>query len=224
MTFTTPPVPHEAEYDPATMPAASLSNVQIVWYRRPWLLITLGIAIVIAASIISDLPHHATPKEQAADLNVSITRINTDLKLCNYSLGEAFKIYDSELNGTLSSADQPHVKTFLNDDLSMCSFTSGQINDLSNIQFPGTPAGQEVQQMLNVVYLWSTGAGLSAIDDIQYLIKHPGNQAKERNLAQAEKLLITRRAKARSIIDVARHLLGEKILYPTLVIPPAVKK
>ena len=43
-------------YDPGSMATSSLSSAVVIWYKRPWFLVTLGIIVVLAVSVISDLP------------------------------------------------------------------------------------------------------------------------------------------------------------------------
>ncbi|MHB1089202.1 MAG: hypothetical protein ACYC19_10645 [Acidimicrobiales bacterium] len=210
--------PHDSpSYDPGSMPASSLSTMKAVLYRRPWFLVTVAVVVVLAVSIISDLPHPITKVEDATAQNASIKQINTDIGPCVFAVKEAFSFYEQKVSGKLSSSNLAQVPSLLVGDQTACSFTSGSIYDLTNnIQVLDTKAGKDIDHMLSVVVLWSTSDALAAIEDIQYLFSHPGDQQKLNNLAKKQVLLAKDRQLALDYVASAEKTLGLNLKQPIL--------
>jgi len=61
-------------FDPASMPTSSLGIAKAVWYRRPWVLATLALIVIVAVSVVIDLPRPITKSQDAASQNASIKR------------------------------------------------------------------------------------------------------------------------------------------------------
>ncbi|MHB1208283.1 MAG: hypothetical protein ACYC1I_01085 [Acidimicrobiales bacterium] len=204
-------------YDPGSMPVSSLSTQRAVLYRRPWFLITVAVIVVVAVSVISDLPHPITKAEDATAQNASMKQINTDIGPCVFAVKEAFSFYEQKVTGQLSPSNLAQVPSLLVGDQTACSFTSGSIYDLTNnIQVLDTKAGKDIDHMLSVVVLWSTSDALAAIEDIQYLISHPGDTKKLHNLAQEEALLAKDRSLALNYVARAERTLGMKLKQPIM--------
>jgi hypothetical protein len=199
-------------FDPASMPTSSLGITKAVWYRRPWVLATLALLVVVAISVVIDLPRPLTRAQDVASQNASIKEINADLADCAFAVNESFHIYNLDVAGTLTPGDRSQAPTLLTGDETACSFASEPVYDLTNnLQVQDTKAGRHIDRMLSVVERWITGYALASIRDIQYLFEHPGDAATIRHLATAESQLSTGRAKALSDEALAEQVLGQRL-------------
>ena len=204
-------------YDPGSMAASSLSTLKVVLYKRPWFLITLAVLVVLVVSVISDLPHPITKTQDATAQNDSIKQINTDIGPCVFAVKESFSFYEQKVTGGLSASNLAQVPSLLVGDQTACSFTSGSIYDLTNnIQILDTKAGKDIDHMMSVVDLWSTSDALAAIEDIQYLFRHPGDAQKLQNLGQKEALLAKDRQLALDYVAKAEKILGINLKQPIM--------
>ncbi len=211
------------DYAPGAMPASSLVANKAVWYRRPWLLVTVVVAVMIGVSVLSDLPHHITPAEDVSAQNASIDQINTDLAPCNYAVKEVYSFYQMQLKGQITAADRALLPKQLNDDQTACSFTSGSIYDLTNnFQALDTKAGKYIDDMHTVIVTWVTSDALAAIQAIMYLFQHPGDAAKLKVLHERTNALNSERLSALADWSRANSLLGGKLKHPKLAILPNV--
>jgi len=188
-----------ASFDPGSMSAASLSTQKSVFYRRPWFIITAGIVIVVALSIVADLPAHVSVAEDAASQTSSMHTINADLAPCAFAVKESFLILTQKIDGTLTPSAASLAPTLLKNDQTACSFTSGPIVDLgNNIDVQGTAAGRHISRVLTDSIIWATAYGVPAITDITTLMATPNNTAarldltKQENSMDAERLTIDR--------------------------------
>lgn len=196
-------------FDPASMATSSLGIAKAVWYRRPWVIATLSLVLIVAISVVIDLPRPITKAQDAASQNASIKEINTDLAECSYAVKESFHIYNMNVNGKLTSSDLAQVPKLLNDDETACSFASQPVYDLTNnLQVADTTAGKHIDRMLSVVERWITDFALASIRDIQYLFKHPGDSTTIRHLGNQELQLSAQRAKALNDEAEADHVLN----------------
>ncbi len=211
--------PHDA---PAIPPGTGPTGVpdpdeHVIWYKRTWVIVTAAIAVVIGASVLIDLPRPVSNAEDIASQTASLKAINTDVAPCGYAITETFLIHHDQVSGTLTPAERQAATKMLTDDQTACSFTNGSIFDLTNnIQVQDTAAGKYVDRMLSVTTTWVTSDALAAVEDIQALYLHPGNQAKERDLVAQEKLLAYDRAQARLDIQQAGALLHTHLPDPNL--------
>jgi hypothetical protein len=105
------------------------------------------------------------------------------------------------------------LPTLLTGNQTACSFASEPVYDLTNnLQIDDTKAGIHIDHMLSAVEQWITNNALASIEDIQYLVNHPGNTKKIQNLAAEESDL--QRGRTRALNDEA---IAQKILGLTLV-------
>jgi hypothetical protein len=210
-------------YTPGSMAASSLAVTKAVWYRRPWFLVTAVVVVMIGVSVVSDLPHHISPTEDASAQNASIKQINADLAPCNYAIAEVYKFYRMNQAGQITAADRKLLPKQLTDDQSACSFTSGSIYDLTNnFQALDTTAGKNIDSMHTVVVTWVTSDALAAIEAIMYLIDHPGNPAKLHTLHVRTLALNAERAQAIAYWQKANSLLGGRLDPVKLAILPSL--
>jgi hypothetical protein len=197
----------------------------MVWYKRTWVIVSAAILVVVGASVIIDLPRPVSNAEDVASQTTSLNEINTDLAPCSYAVGETFLIYHDDVNGVLTATDRDSASRMLVDDQTACSFTNQSVYDLTNdIEVQDTPAGKYVDRMLTVSTTWVTSDALAAVEDIQYLYLHPGNQAKERDLAAQEKLLAKDRSQAVFDIQQAELLLHAHLPGPNLPVLPSTTR
>lgn len=199
------------------MPTSSLGIAKAVWYRRPWVIATLSLVVIVAISVVIDLPRPITNAQDAASQNASIKEINTDLAECAFAAKESFHFYNMNVSGKLTTSDLAQVPKLLTDDETACSFASEPVFDLTNnLQVADTAAGKHIDRMKSVVQNWMTDYALASIRDIQYLFKHPGNSSTIRHLASQERQLVAARenalndwAQAHNVLN--RHLDALKI-------------
>ena len=94
----------QVPFDPASMPTSSLGITKAVWYRRPWVLASLSLVVIIAISVVIDLPHRITPAQDQASQNASIKEINTDLADCAFAVKESFSFYNMDVRHQLTTS------------------------------------------------------------------------------------------------------------------------
>ncbi|HEY5437816.1 MAG TPA: hypothetical protein VIJ99_02850 [Acidimicrobiales bacterium] len=199
-------------FDPASMPASSLGFTKAVWYRRPWVLATLALIVVIAISVVIDLPRPITKAQDIASQNASIKEINSDLAECAFAVKESFNFYNLHVNGKLSPSDLSQVPTLLTGDETACSFASQPVYDLTNnIQVDDTAAGRHIDRMLTDVERWITDYALASIRDIQFLFNNPGNASAIHHLTTQEGQLASERVIVLSELAKADNVLGMKL-------------
>ena len=209
----------DAPATPAPIGATGVSGPDepVTWYKRTWVLVTAAIVVVIGASILIDLPRPISNAEDIASQTASLKEINADVAPCGYAITETFLIHHDQVAGTLTPTDRQAATKMLTDDQTACSFTSNSIFDLTNnVQVQDTAAGKFVDRMLSVTTTWATSEALAAVEDIQVLYLHPGDQAKQRDLVTQEKLLAYDRAQAFYDIQQAGALLHTHLPEPNL--------
>ncbi len=199
-------------FDPASMPTSSLGLTKAVWYRRPWVLAALSLILIIAISVVIDLPRPTTKAQDVSSQNASIKEINTDLAPCAFAVKETFYIYNLDVTGKLTSSNRAEVPTLLTGDETACSFASQPVFDLTNnLQVDDTASGKHIDRMKSAVQDWMTNFALASIKDIQYLFDHPGDATTIRHLAKQEIQLAAERALALNDEAKAQQVLGHKL-------------
>lgn len=207
-------------FEPASMSATSLSTFKAPFYRRPWFLISVVVLVVVAVSVVTDLPGNTTTAEDRVTQNETIVAINGDIAPCVYSVKESFAFYNRSLAGDLTSSQRSQIPGLLVGDQTACSFASGAIYDLTNnIEVTDTKAGRHVDAMLATVVTWSTSDALAAIEDIQNLFVHPGDTKYIKDLTKEQKLLTKDRLEAFSELAAASKIDG-KLREPALPVLP----
>lgn len=202
----------QVPFDPASMPTSSLGLTKAVWYRRPWVLAALALVVIVAISVVIDLPRPITKSQDAASQNASIKEMNTDLADCAFAVKESFHIYNLNVTGKLTKSDLSQVPTLLTGDETACSFASEPVYDLTNnLQVDDTKAGKHIDLMLTVVEHWITDNALAAIKDIQYLFNHRGDASTIRHLGYQEGQLAADRVKALDDEAAAEQVLGQRL-------------
>jgi hypothetical protein len=210
-------------FDPGAMPASSLSSTKSVWYRRPWFMVMVVVVVVVGVSVVTDLPHHISPGEDASAQNASIKQINLDLAPCNYAISEMYHYYETKIAASAAPLQSQKFPKWMTDDQSACSFTSGSIYDLTNnFQALDTNAGKHIDNMHTIVVTWITSDALGAINDIMYLFNHPGDATKIAALRKRTALLNAEHAQAMAEWSRANSLLGGRLFPLKLVQLPSV--
>jgi hypothetical protein len=204
-------------YDPESTTGSSPEANALIWYKRPRFLIALAVVVVLAVSVITDLPQHITKAQDAAEQNDSIHQINTDTAPCVFAVQQSFSFYQEHVTGQMSAAHLKQVPALLVGDQTACSFASGGIYDLTNnIQVNDTAAGKHIDRMLSVIVTWATSDALAAIEDIQYLFVHPGNATKIARLAKREAFLAEEKVKIDGDFRAAEKVLGLTLKVPKI--------
>ncbi len=208
----TPYDPDEKFFDPGSMPSSSLSAQRAIWYRRPWFLATIGIILVIAVSVITDLPHPVTKAQDLSQQDGVITQINGDTSPCIFALKESFTFYRDELNHTLAASNLATVKNYLLEDQTACSFASGPVYDMTNnIEPIETAAGKKVDSALAAVVKWITYDAVAAILDIRNYFGTSPFHMNTVSLVKNENALATDHAAEVNDVNAASTILGSQL-------------
>jgi hypothetical protein len=187
------------------------------WYQRRALVWSVVVVVVIGVAVISDLPQHQSRQSQISGGTSVMKQINSDLAPCSYAVNEAFEIEADVIANSLSSANRARVPGYLRDDQDACAFTNSSINDLANLEVPGTNAGKELGDLVSTVTFWASSDALAAIESIQTLTSKPGNVTAGTDLATAERLMASDRAEAENQEAAANRILGTHL--PALQLP-----
>ena len=208
MTYT-PTDPDEIQFDPGSMPSTSLSALRAVWYRRPWFVATVGIVLVVAISVITDLPHPLTKAEDLSLQNGVIKQINGDATTCVFALKESFSFYRDEVNHTLATANLATVRNYLLEDQTACSFASGPVYDMTNnIQPVDTAAGKKVHLAMAATVKWITYDAVGAILAIRNYFGSTPFHMNVAKIDQFQSALALEHAAIVNNIGAASSLLG----------------
>jgi hypothetical protein len=196
-------------FDPGSMSTASLSLSKAVWFRRPWFLATIGIIVVIAISVVTDLPHPVTKAQDTSQQNGVIKLINSDTPPCVFALNQSFTFYRQALAHTLTPSQLPTVKNYLLENQTACSFASGPIYDMTNnIQPIDTPPGKKIDAALQSTVKWITYDAVGAIVDIRRYFAGSVRQANVTSLSTYENALASDRAAEIADVAAASQMLG----------------
>jgi hypothetical protein len=191
------------------------------WYRRRATVVAGLIAVIVAVTVVTDLPQHASVASQIAGGTSVMKQVNADVGPCAFALNETFEIYRDEKRHSLTASEQSRVPALLRDDQAACSFTDNSIFDLSNVEVPGSAAGKHLGQVVSITTLWATSDALAAIEAVQTMQDDPTNHAALSELAKEERLLNQDRTHADGELTAANHTLGARL--PVLQLPAAPK-
>jgi len=191
------------------------------WYRRRAALVGAAVAVVLAITIISDLPVHTS---RAADISSEkgvLSELNTDLAPCALAVHEALTIWGEQTTHSLTAADRAESASLLRDDQNACSFTNQTIYDLSNIEVPGSTAGKDMGDLVATSVLWTTSDALKAIEAVQALMRDGQDGAARTSLDQAERALATDRKAGLAELARANNVLDTQLPRPDMPSMPA---
>jgi hypothetical protein len=206
----------DAEQASADRVRAEDKSSQPAWYRRRAVLVTFGVLVVLAVTVISDLPVHGS---RAADVSAGrsvMSEVNTDVAPCAFAVQEALTIRGDQVARSLTASDRSLAPGLLRDDQVACSFTNENIYDLSTIEVPGSAVGKRLGDLVATTTLWTTSDALGAIVDIQRLLSEPNDVTAQRNLVKMERALASDRAAALREINSADRILDTQLPRPDL--------
>ena len=176
-----------------------------------------GIAALIGACVLSDLPQHSSHASQVSAGVSVINQINSDVGPCAYAVKEAVAIATGLSDGTMAAADRARVPGLLRDDQNACAFTDSSINDLANLEVPGTVAGNRLANAVSSATMWASSDALATIEAVQRLVSNPGDAAPRTQIASSERMMATDRSAAVAQVDAAQGILRARL--PALVLP-----
>ncbi len=195
---------------------ANTKRAQPPWYRRRAILVTVGVLVVLAVTVISDLPVHGS---RAADVSAGrsvMSEVNTDIAACAFAVQEALTIRGDQVRHTLTASNRSVAPGLLRDDQVACSFTNENIYDLSTIEVPGSAAGKRLGNLVATTVLWTTSDALGAIVDVQRLLSQPNDVSAQRNLVRMERAMASDRRAALREIKSADRILDTQLPQPVL--------
>lgn len=178
------------------------------WYLRRAFLTSAAVVVVLAVTVVTDLP---TTSTRASDLKTAqgiVSEIETDTAPCNLGMTEAFEFYADTTSGHITPAHRAQIPGLIRDDLGACTFTNQSIVDLASINVPSSPTGRLLNNVAGNVLTWCDPAALTAIDQITLLIEDTSTAVGRHRLARDEKALTADRAAAYRSITALEHELG----------------
>lgn len=186
------------------------------WYRRRAVLVALGVVLVAAVTVLSDLPVHSSRASDIANERAVMSEVNGDLSSCAYAVHESFTIWGEAQHHQLTPADLHAAPSLLRDDQAACSFTNESMFDLSNIEVPGSAAGRRMGSLVGTATLWATSDALGAVEDLEDLMSDPHDQAAAANLATRERQLAADRASSEQDVAAADRILNTRLAQPDM--------
>lgn len=165
------------------------------------------VAVIVVITVLTDLP---VSTSRASDISAErsvMTEVNSDLAPCALAIHQAVGILTLQEAHRLTAADRAPTPGLLGDDQTACSFASEGINDLADVQVPGTAAGKHLGDMVATTILWTTSDAVRAIEDVQTLMNSPKDPSVLHNLAKEETQLDEDRQSAIAQERAADHTL-----------------
>jgi hypothetical protein len=142
-------------------------------WKRPYLAIAVGVLVVVVATVLVDLPVHASPASRRASAIAAIKQINSDIAPCSYALGESLRLYADVSAGGLSSSDRAEVPGLVDQDYAACSFTDQSVVDLASINQPNSSEGRALNSLVNETVNWADPGALRVIGEVAALLHRP---------------------------------------------------
>ncbi|MGH9102868.1 MAG: hypothetical protein ACRDYD_07800 [Acidimicrobiales bacterium] len=217
---------HSSNGHSSIPPAPPARPAKRPWYRRGTFLVLAALAVLVAASVISDLPRHKTKADQVSSAAAVITAIDTSIHPCAYAVSEAFSLYQREESHALTASEHKQVPGLMTQDSQACSLTSQSIVNLGTLTLPASSYAHHLSTAVRSILDWATSDAVAAVDDLQTLIAHPRDARVRAHLGKEELLLATDRLRADHQVEAARRTLGGPLPLPRLpalplVVPPA---
>jgi hypothetical protein len=190
-------------------PAAAADGEASVspWYKRRAWLVSAALVLVVAVTVLTDLPGHDSRAGQISDDASVMSQVNSDIGPCSYAIGESLTIYRDLSTHTLTPSEMNQVPGLLHDDQDACSYTDDSIYELSNIDIPGSTSGKYMGEVVSTVEWWATADALAAIEEIQILDSNLSDATAKARLGHFERALTSERAQAESELGAADALL-----------------
>jgi hypothetical protein len=178
------------------------------WYLRRAFLTSAAVVVVLAVTVVTDLPTTSTKASELKTAQGVISEIATDAAPCNLGMTEAFGFYADTTSGHITAAHRAQIPALIRDDLGACSFTNQSIVDLASINVPSSPTGRLLNDVAGNVLTWCDPAALTTIDEITLLIEDKSTRAGRNRLAKDEQALTSDRAVADRSIATLEHEIG----------------
>jgi hypothetical protein len=178
------------------------------WYRRRVFLIVSAVVVIIAITVITDLPTSSSRDNNISNARSVIAEVASDVQPCNYGLGESLIFYNDVTSGHITAQHRAQIPGLISQDLEACSYSNAGIDDLADVNGAASKIGSLLNSLADHSLLWCDPDGLSAIGAMTTLINDPGNAAATSKLARAEKLLASDRAIVYSDIATITKDLG----------------
>lgn len=193
---------------PLADPSPSLPGGRAPWlHRHRSLAIAAILVVILVVTVLTDLP---VSTSRASDISAErsvMSEINGDLAPCALAIHQAVGIWTLQAAHQLTPADRAPTPGLLGDDQTACSFASEGIDDLADVQPPGTPAGKHLGDMVATTMLWTTSDALQGIEDVQTLMSSPNDTTALHSLAKEEAQLDADRGTAIAQEQAADHTL-----------------
>ncbi len=199
--------------DPTGPPGPPGPSPSSTGARAPWwhghrkLAIAAVVAVIVVITVLTDLP---VSTSRASDISAErgvMSEVNSDLAPCALAIHQAVGIWTLQETHRLTADDRASTPGLLGDDQTACSFASEGINDLADVQVPGTSAGKHLGDMVATTILWTTSDAVRAIEDVQTLMNRPKDASVLHNLAKEETQLDDDRGSAIAQEQAADHTL-----------------
>ncbi len=203
------------EGDPRAILLSADAPATSPWYLRRTPLVVLAVLCVVAIAVVTDLPTTSSHSANVAGAQAFIKEVNGDLVGCTTAVTQAGALRRAQLAHTLRAADLSNAVQFLAEDEDGCTADSPLLDDLYNIDEPGTSAHRPLVGMLNDEELW-VADGLTVIGQVQVLIEHPASASAAAALASAEAQLRGDRAAADAQLTQADTILATRLVEPAL--------
>jgi hypothetical protein len=188
------------------------------WYRRKVVAWSAGVAVVVAAAVVSDLPTHTSHASDLGEARAALSEVAGDVRPCSFATNESFRLYGDVMGGHLSAANRAQVSGLLRDDLAACSFTNQSIVDLASLSEPASATGKALNAVATAMLTWCDPGGLSAIGSITAVIDDRSSASARARLAKAERGLSRDRAAAELAVRRLERTVGSSDL-PKIALP-----
>src|SRR3974390_50550 len=93
----------------AVTPTVTREQIPGPWCRRRSVLLGVCVAVILAITVITDLPSPASRATDSASATAVIKEVNDDISPCVFAAGEAFTIYADQAHNSLTVSDRARV-------------------------------------------------------------------------------------------------------------------
>jgi hypothetical protein len=186
------------------------------WYRRRALLVGGAVVVILAITVLTDLPVNTSRSEDIASERSVMQELNSDIAPCALAVHQALGIWGLQATHALTASERASTPGLLSDDQSACSFTNESIYDLTNIEVPGSPAGKDMGDLVATATLWTTSDALRAIEDVQTLMTDPSDAKALGSLSVEERRLAADRRSANAEEGAADRTLETRLPPPDM--------
>ncbi len=191
------------------------------WYRRRATLVAGVVAVVLAITIVTDLPTPSSRADNLASAEAFVKEVNQDLGPCTLAVTQAIAMRRAQLDGTLSASDRASAASFLLDDAEGCSAANPLTNALLGVDEPGSSVHTELASMYEAAIEW-TSQGEALVTSVQGLVTGSGAGRDASALAHSAAALAIDRRHAVAQLDAADAALGStltQVALPTVAVP-----